>query len=137
MIIYNFYIIFVFIGRVVYIDGAYAAVKFPCVSKDISGIFPKDPTAPANDDSVTTLIKVMDQNEVRLMKKDDLQVNIVTLNYIYSIQNKISISGYLLCMGVALFRGGGLISHFLQEHHIILVLTADEFNQFKMYSKLH
>lgn len=60
-------------------DGSYAAVKFPCVSKDISGIFPKDKdaTAPvANDDVVTNIIKMLDQHEVRLMKKDDLQVNI-------------------------------------------------------------
>lgn len=60
-------------------DGSYAAVKFPCVSKDISALFPKDPkepTAPANDDVVTNIIKMLDQHEVRLMKKDDLQVNI-------------------------------------------------------------
>ncbi|VVC25628.1 Hypothetical protein CINCED_3A013222 [Cinara cedri] len=62
------------IGRVVHIDGVYAAVKFPCVSKDNNGIFPKDPTAPASDDLVTNIIKMLDQNEVRLMKKDDLQV---------------------------------------------------------------
>jgi len=61
------------------VDGSYAAVKFPCVSKDIiSGIFPKDKdtNAAANDDVVTNIIKMLDQNEVRLMKKDDLQVNI-------------------------------------------------------------
>jgi len=61
------------------VDGSYAAVKFPCVSKDImSGIFPKDKdaNAVANDDVVTNIIKMLDQNEVRLMKKDDLQVNI-------------------------------------------------------------
>lgn len=60
-------------------DGSYAAVKFPCVSKEISGIFPKDkdPTAvPANDDVVTNIIRMLDQHEVRLMKKDDLQVYI-------------------------------------------------------------
>lgn len=60
-------------------DGSYAAVKFPCVSKDIiSGIFPKDkdPNAAANDDIVTNIIKMLDQHEVRLMKKDDIQVNI-------------------------------------------------------------
>ncbi|XP_001947833.2 E3 ubiquitin-protein ligase UBR5 isoform X3 [Acyrthosiphon pisum] len=65
------------IGRVVHVDGSYAAVKFPCVSKDIiSGIFPKDkePNVAANDDVVTNIIKMLDQNEVRLMKKDDLQV---------------------------------------------------------------
>ncbi|XP_022162662.1 E3 ubiquitin-protein ligase UBR5 isoform X4 [Myzus persicae] len=65
------------IGRVVHVDGSYAAVKFPCVSKDIiSGIFPKDKdaNAAANDDVVTNIIKMLDQNEVRLMKKDDLQV---------------------------------------------------------------
>jgi len=61
------------------VDGSYAAVKFPCVSKDIiSGIFPKDkdPNAAANDDVVTNIIKMLDQHEVRLMKKDDIQVNI-------------------------------------------------------------
>lgn len=65
-----------FIGRVVHVDGSYAAVKFPCVSKDVSGIFPKDKdaTTPPNDDIVTNIIKMLDQNEVRLMKKDDLQV---------------------------------------------------------------
>ncbi|XP_025408185.1 E3 ubiquitin-protein ligase UBR5 isoform X3 [Sipha flava] len=64
------------IGRVVHVDGSYAAVKFPCVSKDVSGIFPKDkdPTAPVNEDVVTNIIKMLDQHEVRLMKKDDLQV---------------------------------------------------------------
>lgn len=67
-----------FTGRVVHVDGSYAAVKFPCVSKDISGIFPKDKdsSAPPNDDVVTNIIKMLDQHEVRLMKKDDLQVNI-------------------------------------------------------------
>jgi hypothetical protein len=60
------------------VDGSYAAVKFPCVSKDVSGIFPKDkdPTAPVNEDVVTNIIKMLDQHEVRLMKKDDLQVKI-------------------------------------------------------------
>lgn len=29
---------------------------------------------PPNDDVVTNIIKMLDQNEVRLMKKDDLQV---------------------------------------------------------------
>lgn len=68
-----------FVGRVVHVDGSYAAVKFPSISKDVSGIFPKDkdPTVPANDD-VTNLIKILDQQEVRLMKKDDLQVSITT-----------------------------------------------------------
>lgn len=58
-------------------DGSYAAVKFPCVSKEVSGIFPKDKdaVAPANDDVVTNIIKMLDQNDVRLMKKDDLQVS--------------------------------------------------------------
>lgn len=66
------------VGRVVHVDGSYAAVKFPCVSKDVSGIFSKerDPSVPPNDDVVTNIIKMLDQNEVRLMKKDDLQVNI-------------------------------------------------------------
>lgn len=73
-------------------DGSYAAVKFPCITKDISGIFPKDkdPTAPANDDVVTNIIKMLDQHEVRLMKKDDLQVNITILMSIillFSIYN--------------------------------------------------
>ncbi|XP_050433400.1 E3 ubiquitin-protein ligase UBR5 isoform X2 [Adelges cooleyi] len=65
------------IGRVVHVDGSYAAVKFPCASKDlVSGIFPKDKdsAAPASDDVVTNIIKMLDQHEVRLMKKDDLQV---------------------------------------------------------------
>lgn len=44
----------------------------------MSGILPKDkePTVPANDDVVTNIIKMFDQHEVRLMKKDDLQVSI-------------------------------------------------------------
>jgi len=61
------------------VDGSYAAVKFPCVTKDmVTGIFPKDKdtNVAANDDVVTNIIKMLDQNEVRLMKKDDLQVNI-------------------------------------------------------------
>lgn len=71
-----------FVGRVVHVDGSYAAVKFPCISKDVSGIFPKDkdPTVPANDDVVTNIIKILDQHEVRLMKKDDLQVSITKNN---------------------------------------------------------
>lgn len=71
-------------------DGSYAAVKFPCVSKDImSGIFPKDkdPNVVANDDVVTNIIKMLDQNEVRLMKKDDLQVNIKKLIVVFLIFN--------------------------------------------------
>lgn len=77
-----------YLGRVVHVDGSYAAVKFPCVSKDVSGIFPKDKdsTAPANEDVVTNIIKMLDQHEVRLMKKDDLQVNIKIIN-IYSANN--------------------------------------------------
>jgi len=74
----------IFIGRVVHLDGSYAAVKFPCVSKDIiTGIFPKDkdPNTSASDDVVTNIIKMLDQNEVRLMKKDDLQVNKKKIGY--------------------------------------------------------
>lgn len=71
-----------YLGRVVHVDGFYAAVKFPCVSKDVSGIFPKDKdtVVPANEDVVTNIIKMLDQNEVRLMKKDDLQVNIMNIH---------------------------------------------------------
>lgn len=62
----------------VHVDGSYAAVKFPCVSKDVSGMFPKDKdsTTSANEDVVTNIIKMLDQHEVRLMKKDDLQVKL-------------------------------------------------------------
>lgn len=79
-IIYTHWLLYIciFKGRVVHVDGSYAAVKFPCVSKEIiSGIFPKDkePNTSVNDDVVTNIIKMLDQNEVRLMKKDDLQVN--------------------------------------------------------------
>jgi len=76
----------VFLGRVVHVDGSYAAVKFPCVSKEISGIFPKDPTLLANDDVVTNIIKMLDQYEVRLMKKDDLQVIIQIIFVLINIE---------------------------------------------------
>ncbi|XP_050538326.1 E3 ubiquitin-protein ligase UBR5 isoform X3 [Daktulosphaira vitifoliae] len=65
------------IGRVVHVDGSYAAVKFPCASKEnISGVLSKDKdsASSANDDIVSNIIKMLDQHEVRLMKKDDLQV---------------------------------------------------------------
>lgn len=67
-----------FTGRVVHVDGSYAAVKFPCASKEISsGALPKDKdnASFANDDVVSNIIKMLDQHEVRLMKKDDLQVS--------------------------------------------------------------
>jgi len=70
---------------VVHVDGSYVAVKFACFTKDISALFPKEPTAPANDDVVTNIIKMLDQHDVRLMKKDDLQVNVQIIIVFLSI----------------------------------------------------
>lgn len=75
----------IFTGRVVHVDGSYAAVKFPCATKESSSAIPKDKdtSMPPNDEVVINIIKLLDQNEVRLMKKDDLQVNIKIINLIF------------------------------------------------------
>lgn len=56
----------VYIGRVLKVDGAFAAVRFP----NKEGFKEKDqPVSASNNDDIITLLQ-----DCRLMRKDDLQV---------------------------------------------------------------
>lgn len=55
------------IGRVLKVDGAYAAVRFPC-NKDYNGKEAKDLVAGNNEDPASLL------QDCRLLRKDELQV---------------------------------------------------------------
>ena len=65
------------IGRVLKVDGAYAAVRFPS-NKDYSGKEAKDLVVSANSGSEDPASLLQD---CRLLRKDELQVSGMLMNY--------------------------------------------------------
>lgn len=66
------------IGRVLKVDGAYAAVRFPS-NKDYSGKEAKDLVASANSSSTEDPASLL--QDCRLLRKDELQASLFILNY--------------------------------------------------------